>query len=105
MRAKQGPQSATAEVPQIAAPERASPKRTHEDGVRKSGGGSSSSRRRRVVDIDFEARQEAATALYSAWRQHTLATTTNISPKRALEHGAQEGSMKRGSGPQRRLIN
>ena len=105
LRSKQATQSATAEVPQIAAPERASPKRTHEDGVRKSGGGSSSSQRRRIVDIDFEARQEAATALYSAWRQHTLATTTNSSPKRALEHGAQEGSMKRGSGPQRRLIN
>ena len=98
MRAKQGPQSVAAESPQATAPERASPKRTHEDGVRESGGGSSSSRRRRIVDIDFEARQEAAAALYSAWRQHALTTTTNTSPKRALEHGAQEGSGSRGGG-------
>ena len=87
--------------------ERASPKRTLEDGVRESGGGSGSSRRR-IVDVDFEARQEAAaallTALYTAWRQHTLTTTTNTSPKRALDHGAQEDGTKRGGG-QRRLVN
>ena len=66
--------------------------------MHESGGGSNSSRRRRIVDIDFEARKEAAAALYSAWRQHTLATTTNTLPKRALEHDAQEGSGKRGGG-------
>jgi len=96
MRSKQAAQSVAAETPQLAAPERASPKRTLEGGVRESGGGSSSSRRR-IVDIDFEARQEADAALYSAWRQHTLSTTTT-SPKRALENGAQEGDTKRGGG-------
>ena len=103
MRAKQGLQPTTAESPQAMALERASPKRTLEDGVRESGGGSSSSRRR-IVDVDFEARQEAAAALYTAWRQHTLTTTTNTSPKRALDHGAQEDGAKRGGG-QRRLVN
>ena len=98
IRTKQAQQTAAAESPQTAAPERASPKRTHEDGVHESGGGSNSSRRRRIVDIDFEARKEAAAALYSAWRQHTLATTTNTLPKRALEHDVQEGSGKRGGG-------
>ena len=102
IRAKQAQQPATAELTQTAAPERASPKRTHENGVQESIGGSSSSRRRRIVDIDFEARQEAAEALYSAWRVHTLSTTTATSPKRALDDGAQKGDAKRGGG-QRQL--
>jgi len=107
IRAKQAQQAAAAQSPQTAAPERAPPKRTHEDGVCDSGdvdAAAASRRRRLIVDIDYEARQEAAAALYLAWRQHTLATTTTTSPKRALEHGAQEGSVKHGSGPQRRLI-
>tara|TARA_B110000046_G_scaffold173113_1_gene195429 strand:+ start:567 stop:866 length:300 start_codon:yes stop_codon:yes gene_type:complete len=89
----------------MATPERASPKRTHEDGVRNSSGvedAAAASQRRRIVDVDYEARQEAATALYTAWRQHTLATATDTSPKRTLDHGAQEGSAKRGGG-QRQL--
>ena len=107
IRAKGMQAAAGAQPPQTATPQRASPKRTHEDSVLESGDvrEGAAANRRRVVDIDFEARQEAAAALYTAWRQHTLATTTNSSPKRALEHGAQEGSTKRGSGPQRRLIN
>ena len=28
-----------------------------------------SRRRRSIVDVDYEARQEAAVALYTAWRQ------------------------------------
>ena len=105
IRAKQASYTATAELPQMATPERASPKRTHEDGVRNSSGvedAAAASQRRRIVDVDYEARQEAATALYTAWRQHTLATATDTSPKRTLDHGAQEGSAKRGGG-QRQL--
>ena len=101
VRSKQGPQSAAAELTQTATPKCASPKRTHEDGVRRSGGSvedGAAASRRRIVDVDYEARQEAAAALYTAWRQHALATTTSTSPKRALEDGAQEGSVKRGGG-------
>ena len=83
--------------------ERSSPKRAHENGARE-GDGSSSGTRRRIVDVDYEARQEAAAALYIAWRQHTLTTNTNTSPKRALDHGAQEDGAKRGGG-QRRPVN
>ena len=105
MRTKQAQQPAAAEPLQVA--ERPSPKRAHEDGAREGGGAAeaaAASRRRRIVDVDYEARQEAAAALYLAWRQHTLTTTTNTSPKRALEHGAQEGS-GRGGGGQRQLVN
>ena len=105
IRAKQAQQAAAAAAapPQSTVAERSSPKRAHENGARE-GGGSSSGSRRRIVDVDYEARQEAAAALYMAWRQHTLTTTTNTSPKRALDHGAQEGDVKRGGG-QRRLVN
>ena len=104
IRAKQAQQSGAAAAPsQTTVAERPSPKRAHEDGARE-GGNAAAASRRRIVDFDFEARQEAAAALHLSWRQHTLATTTTTSPKRTLEHGAQEGSVKRGSGPQRRLI-
>jgi hypothetical protein len=86
--------------------ERPSPKRAHEDGAREGddvAAAAAVSRRRLIVDVDYEAQQEAATALYTAsWRQHTLATATDTSPKRTLDHGAQEGSAKRGGG-QRQL--
>ena len=57
-------------------------------------------RSRTVVEIDHEARQEAADALYRAWRQRVLegpaAGSTTLakasSPKRALDDGAQEES-------------
>ena len=106
IRSKQASQSAAAEPPRIKTPERASPKRSHEDGVRGSGDveEAAATSRRRIVDVDYEARKEAAAALYTAWRQHTLTTTTNTSPKRALDHGAQEGSGRRGGG-QRRLAD
>ena len=92
--AKQAQQTAAAAPPQSTVAERSSPKRAHENGAREGG---SSSSRRRIVDVDYEARQEASAALYIAWRQHTLSTTTT-SPKRALENGAQEGDTKRGGG-------
>ena len=97
IRAKQAQQTAATAPPQSAVAERSSPKRAHENGARE-GGGSSGSSRRRIVDVDYEARQEAAAALYTAWRQHALSTATTTSPKRALEHGAQEGGVKRGGG-------
>jgi len=106
IRAKQAQQPAAAQPLQVAG--RPSPKRAHEDGARDGGdvaetaAASRQPVRRRIVDIDYEARQEAAAALYLSWRQHTLATTTTTSPKRALEHGAQEGDLKRGGG-QRQL--
>ena len=103
IRAKQAQQPATAEPPQVAAAERPSPKRAHEDGVREGGDvteAAAASRRRLIVDVDYEARKEAAAALYQAWRQHALATTTTTSPKRALDDGAQEGDAKRGGGQQ-----
>ena len=61
-------------------------------------------RSRTVVEIDHEARQEAAAALYRAWRQQVLegpatsstALATASSPKRALDDGAQEGKSKQG---------
>jgi len=57
-----------------------------------------------VVEIDHEARQEAAEALYRAWRQQVLerpatsstASATASSPKRALDDGAQAGKGKQG---------
>ena len=104
IRAKQAQQPAAAEPPQVAAAERPSPKRAHEDGAREGGdvaeAAAASRRRRSIVDVDYEARQEAAAALYTAWRQHALATTTTTSPKRALDDGAQEGDAKRGGGQQ-----
>ena len=105
IRAKQAQQAATAAPPQTVVAERPSPKRAHEDGAREGDdveAAAAVSRRRLIVDVDYEARQEAAEALYTAWRQHTLATTATTSPKRALEHGAQEGDLKRGGG-QRQL--
>ena len=105
IRTKQAQQPAAAKPPQVTAAERPSPKRAHEDGVREGddvAAAAAVSRRRLIVDVDYEARQEAAAALYTAWRQHTLSTTTTTSPKRALEHGAQEGDLKRGGG-QRQL--
>ena len=105
IRAKQAQQPAAAKPPQVAAAERPSPKRAHEDGAREGddvAAAAAGSRRRLIVDVDYEARQEAAEALYTARRQHTLATTTTTSPKRALERGAQEGDVKRGGG-QRQL--
>jgi len=63
---------------------------------------SAARRSRTVVEIDHEARQEAAAALYRAWRQQVLegpaASSTGLgpasSPKRALDDGAQEGKSK-----------
>jgi hypothetical protein len=105
IRSKQGPHPAAAESPQTATPERASPKRTREDGVPNDSGITDRSvarRSRTVVEIDHEARQEAAAALYRAWRQQVLegtaASSTALapasSPKRALDNGAQEGKSK-----------
>ena len=59
-------------------------------------------RSRTVVEIDHEARQEAAEALYRAWRQQVLegpaagstALANASSPKRALDDGAQAGKSK-----------
>ena len=103
IRAKQAQQAAAAAPPQTVVAERSSPKRAHEDGARESDNAAAASRRR-IVDIDYEARQEAAAALYLSWRQHTLNTNTNTSPKRALDHGAQKDGAKRGGG-QRRLVS
>ena len=107
IRARQAQQPPAATPPQVAVAERPSPKRAHEDGAREGddvAAAAAVSRRRLIVDVDYEARKEAAEALYTAWRQHTLATTTTTSPKRALDHGAQVGDVKRGGG-QRRLGN
>ena len=107
IRARQAQQPPAAKPPQVAVAERPSPKRAHEDGAREGddvAAAAAVSRRRLIVDVDYEARKEAAEALYTAWRQHTLATTTTTSPKRALDHGAQVGDVKRGGG-QRRLGN
>jgi len=98
IRAKQAQQPAAAQPLQVAG--RPSPKRAHENGAREGGDAAETAAvsRRRIVDVDYEARQEAAAALYIAWRQHTLSTTTTTSPKRALGDGAQEGDAKRGGG-------
>jgi len=91
-------QPAAAQPLQVAG--RPSPKRAHENGAREGGDAAEAAAvsRRRIVDVDYEARQEAAAALYTAWRQHTLSTATTTSPKRALDDGAQEGDTKRGGG-------
>jgi len=104
IRAKQAQQPAAAQPLQVAG--RPSPKRAHKDGARDGGDAAETAAVswRRIVDVDYEARQEAAAALYMAWRQHTLSNATTTSPKRVLEHGAQEGS-GRGGGGQRRLVN
>ena len=107
MRSKQATQSAAAEPSQTAASDGASPKRTRDDGVRNDSGTTDRSVVRRsqtVVEVDHEARQEAAAALYRAWRQQVLdgpatsgtASATASSPKRALDDGAQAGKGKQG---------
>ena len=100
-----GAHQAAAEPSPTVTPERVSPKRTREDDVRNDNGAMERSVARRsqtVVEIDHEARQEAAAALYRAWRQQVLegpaaSSTTPApasSPKRALDNGAQEGKSK-----------
>ena len=100
-----GAHQAAAEPSPTVTPERVSPKRTREDDVRNDNGAMERSVARRsqtVVEIDHEARQEAAAALYRAWRQQVLegpvASSTAIasasSPKRALDNSAQEGKSK-----------
>ena len=94
IRSKQAPQAAAEPALQVA--ERPSPKRAHENGAREGGDAAdaaAASQRRRIVDVDYEARQEAAAALYTAWRQYTLSTTNSPANarSRAIPHFLRHG--------------